>query len=116
MTRRAWLRLQDIAENIALIEQLLANRTVEDLERDRVVSAALERFLEIVSEASRHLPSVLTEAYPLIPWRRMADLGNVLRHAYGDADLALLWEISRSHLPALKTAVLDMMQRPDAGG
>ena len=57
------------------------------------MKAALERFLEIVSEASRHIPMELKAASPLIRWRRIADIGNHLRHAYQHVDVDILWGI-----------------------
>jgi uncharacterized protein with HEPN domain len=110
MTRRTRLRLQDIAENIEYIEDLLASTPFVELQQDRVASAALERFLELVSEAARHLPPDLTSRFPQVPWRKIADLGNVLRHAYQHTDPAILWDISQTHLPELKAALADMIQ------
>ena len=110
MARDARQRLQDIAENIEFIEKLLSRTTLTELQRDRISSAALERFLAIVSEASRHLPADLTHRFPQVPWRRIADLGNVLRHSYQHIDPGILWDISRTQLPALKAVVTEMIQ------
>lgn len=110
MARHARQRLQDVAENIDLIERLVSRTTLAELQRDRISSAALERFLEIVSEASRDLPPDLTERFPQVPWRKIADLGNVLRHAYQHIDPAILWDIGRDQLPALKAVVTEMIE------
>ncbi len=110
MARHARQRLQDIAENIAFIEHLVSHTTLAELQQDRISSAALERFLAIVSEASRHLPPDITHRFPQVPWRSIADLGNVLRHAYQHIDPGILWDISRTQLPALKAVVSEMIQ------
>jgi len=44
----------------------------------------MRRCLEIISEASRRLPSSLKERHPSIDWKRMAGAGNVYRHDYED--------------------------------
>ena len=54
MIKRIGRRLEDILTAIADIERLLAGMTFEALAADRFRQAAFERFLEIVSEASRH--------------------------------------------------------------
>lgn len=54
---------------------MLADRTIDDVRENEIAVAALERFLEVISEASRHLPAVMKDARPEIPWRRIADLG-----------------------------------------
>ena len=42
----------------------------------------VERGVEIISEASRHLPEDLKARHSEIPWRKVAGIGNVLRHDY----------------------------------
>lgn len=90
---RSRQRLNDIVDAIDQIEALLSSRDIVDVERDRVVRAAFERFLEIVSEASRHVPDGLKAEAFEVPWRRVADLGNHLRHAYQKVDAETLWNI-----------------------
>jgi len=82
MADRTERRLRDMLDAIEQIERMLAEKTLEDLNGDRYLRAAYERFLEILSEASRHVPPDLKDAFPDIPWRRIADIGNHLRHAY----------------------------------
>jgi uncharacterized protein with HEPN domain len=38
-----------------------------------------------------------------IPWRKIADIGNVLRHAY-DQIADVLWNVVRTHFPPLEAA------------
>ena len=79
MPRPVSARLDDINVRIAHIESLLADRTIDDVRKDQFAVAALERFLEVISEASRHLPDGMKDTRPEIPWRRIADLGNLIR-------------------------------------
>jgi uncharacterized protein with HEPN domain len=67
------------------IDSLVASISREEFANDRVRRLAVERLLEILSEASRHVPKTLQEASD-IPWRDIADLGNLLRHAYHRVD------------------------------
>lgn len=69
----------------------------------------MERELEIVSEASRHIPADLKDRYPAIAWRQVADLGNVLRHVYDHVAPRLIRTIIRDHLPILDAAVREML-------
>jgi uncharacterized protein with HEPN domain len=61
--------------------------------KDRVLRAAFERFLEILSEASRHIPAALKLREPETAWARIAAMGNHLRHAYHRVDAEILWQI-----------------------
>lgn len=110
MPSRAVFRLQDMREAIDEITSLMAGRTIDILYEDRIVRAAFERFLEILSEASRGVPMEWrSAAAPNIPWRRIADLGNHIRHAYHKLDAEILWNVYEDNLPELKAAVEVMM-------
>src|SRR5690349_14353144 len=72
----------DMLRAIDHVQQALAGKDQSALGADPILRAAVERFIEIVSEGSRHLPQEIIERYPEIPWRRVADIGNHLRHTY----------------------------------
>lgn len=60
----------------------LAHTFVEGLDYDRfrdnqLVIYAVTRALEIISEASRRLPTEVKARHPEIPWSDMAGAGNV---------------------------------------
>lgn len=82
----------------------------------------VERELEIISEASRHLTDAQKARFPEISWRRIADIGNVLRHLYDDVAPSLLWELVVRDLPPLKDVAVKLYvevkrpadPRPDA--
>ncbi|HWK46372.1 MAG TPA: HepT-like ribonuclease domain-containing protein [Stellaceae bacterium] len=71
-----------------------------DLDRRRIV----ERNVEIISEASRRLPDDLKDRHPEIPWKKVAGIGNVLRHDYENVVPDALWKLARDDLPALEKA------------
>jgi len=62
----------------------------------------IERGVEIVSEASRHLTAELKARNPDIPWAKVAGIGNVLRHDYGNIAAAIIWKLVRDDLPPLE--------------
>jgi uncharacterized protein with HEPN domain len=93
MADRALFRLKDIVDAVDQIEIALENKTFNDASSDRLLRAGFERFLEIISEASRHIPDELKADSPEIPWREVAAIGNHLRHAYHRVDFEILWQI-----------------------
>jgi uncharacterized protein with HEPN domain len=86
-------RLQDILEAIAAIAEYTAGKTFDDYAAARMLRDAVERNLERISEASRHLPKHLKARHSEIPWRKVADIGNILRHAYPIVDDSVVWEV-----------------------
>jgi uncharacterized protein with HEPN domain len=109
---RTVFRLRDIVDAIEQIEFLLGGRSLEDVASDRVARAAFERFLEILSEASRHIPQDMKESAPEIPWQDVAAIGNHLRHAYHRVDFEILWRIhDDGDLRALHVATLGFLAK-----
>jgi uncharacterized protein with HEPN domain len=53
------------------IRSLVQGRTLEAFAADRISRMAIERLLEIVSEASRYIPEEIKAKGNDIPWRRI---------------------------------------------
>lgn len=99
------LRVYDILEAARVLELHVLEFGIESVSADIEKRWIMERGLEIISEASRHLPVELKDANPSIQWQKMADLGNRLRHGYDRVDTALLWDIIENDVPVLVTAL-----------
>jgi uncharacterized protein with HEPN domain len=95
-------RLTDIVEAIELIRSDMAGVTLEAFEPDIRKRWLIERGIEIISEASRRLPDELKARHPDIPWRKVAGIGNVLRHNYEDIAAPVIWALVRDDLPPLE--------------
>lgn len=98
------LRLFDILDCIAGIDGALKDTTLDDLRSDIVRYRAVERWLEIISEASRHIEDELRAREPEVPWKQVANFGNFMRHGYEAIDPLIVWNIIRHDLPVLKAA------------
>jgi uncharacterized protein with HEPN domain len=97
-------RLTDIVEAIELIRNEMLGTTLESLESDKRKRWLLERGIEIISEASRHLNDDLKDRHPEIPWPKVAGIGNVLRHEYERVAHDVLWHVVHDDLPPLDKA------------
>ena len=76
--------------------------------------AAVERKLQIISEAAIRLGSVAEDRCPGLPWRDIRGMGNWLRHQYERIDLSVIWKTVQSDLPPLKAAVFRSLNPPAA--
>ena len=61
---------------------------------------AVQRGVEIISEASRHLTDEMKARHPEIPWQKVAAIGNVLRHNYENIAAPVIWKLAQTDLPA----------------
>jgi uncharacterized protein with HEPN domain len=109
LKRSVRLRLRDILEAIEGIEQTTAGMAFGEYEQSWQVRRAVERGVEIISEASRHVSDEMKLRYPHISWREIAGIGNLLRHEYGRIDNRIMWRAVQKYLPELKAVVLDML-------
>jgi uncharacterized protein with HEPN domain len=96
------LRLTDIIEAIELLTAELTGVSLAAFEPNKRKRWLVERGIEIVSEASRHLPADLKARHPQIPWPKVAGIGNVIRHDYERVAHDILWHVVRSDLPQLE--------------
>jgi uncharacterized protein with HEPN domain len=104
------VRLHDMVEAIEGIEGTAAGVTFAQHQQSWQVRWAVEAGVEIISEASRHLPEELKLRYPHVYWREIAGIGNLLRHEYGRTGDRIMWRVVQKYLPELKVAVLDMLE------
>ena len=105
--RSAVPRLADMVEAIERIRTVMAGVTLEAFEADWQKRWLVERGLEIVSEASRHLDDQVKARHPEIPWSKVAGIGNVLRHDYERIAADVLWKLLQDDLPILEKACQD---------
>jgi uncharacterized protein with HEPN domain len=96
------------------INQILEGKSRDDFAGDRLLRVATERLLEIISEASRHIPEDIKGREVEIPWQRVADLGNRLRHAYHRVDPDILWQIVKHDLAPLRAFAEKVIREEDS--
>jgi uncharacterized protein with HEPN domain len=96
MPRRQWkLRIRHILDAIAKIRVYTAGMSLATFSaNDLVVDAVLRNFM-VIGEATRHIPTYVTTAYPQIPWRLMQDMRNVVVHDYPNVSSRLSGKPSR---------------------
>ncbi|MBM3555708.1 MAG: DUF86 domain-containing protein [Alphaproteobacteria bacterium] len=97
-------RLDHILEAVANLKRVTAGRRMADLETDVDFGALVERYIERISEASRHVPAEMKAKHPEIDWQGIAGIGNILRHAYHLVDPNRLWKIVSGRLDQLQAA------------
>lgn len=99
------LALNDILEGIGKIEQFVRGYGLDDFAADEKTVAAVERKLQLITEAAVRLGDQAEVLCPEIAWRDIRGMGNWLRHQYDRVDLETVWNTVTDDLPRLKTAV-----------
>ena len=62
---------------------------------------ATVRNLELIGEATTHIPDIIRENNPQVPWRKIIATRNRLIHGYLGIDNDTLWSIIQTDIPSL---------------
>jgi len=114
MLRDYRLYLEDILEAIQKIDSYLHGISFAQFNEDNMRIDAVVRNLEIIGEATKHIPPTMREKYPEIEWRKIAGMRDVMAHGYFAVNLNIVWDVVQHKLPDLKDHVV-MLLREEAG-
>jgi uncharacterized protein with HEPN domain len=103
--------LLDILENIDAAREFAGSLSASEFSAERMRIYAAVRALEIVSEASRHIPDEIKARFPGINWRAIKAAGNVYRHVYSAVSSEVIWETIANDLPSLAAAISEELKR-----
>jgi uncharacterized protein with HEPN domain len=73
--------------------------------KDIKTKSAVERQLQIITEAAYRLGDEADTVCPGPDWKGFMGMGNLLRHAYHRIDDAIVWNTVKVELPALRKAI-----------
>ena len=107
------VRLRDILETIDAVSEMTAGVDFAGYCRDYKLRRAVERCVEIVSEASRGIPEELKHEFAEQPWPEIAAFGNLLRHSYDRIDDLIMWKIATRSLPELRPTIIAAIKRAE---
>lgn len=100
-------RIEHIIENIEYVEKIVDNATLEEIIGNFEKRLALERALEIIGEATKHISEeILHDKQNTSPWRKIIGLRNILSHEYFRMDYDVIYEISKKDIVPLKKEIL----------
>jgi uncharacterized protein with HEPN domain len=104
-------RLEDIRDNIDAALRFVADMTFEQFVDDQKTTYAVIRALEVISEASRHVPEEIKQRFPEAGWRDIAASGNIFRHFYQGVNLRVVWQTAQNDLAPLRRFVVAELAR-----
>ena len=103
------LSLTDIRDAISSIEQFTEGMDFEKFREDPKTIAAVERKLQVISEAAIRIGERAEALCPGLPWQNIRGIGNWLRHQYDRVDVETIWNTVERDLPPLKAGVLQSL-------
>jgi len=105
MKRSVADRISDIQQAIERCRQFATFSSSQDPIIQAMANYAIERNLEIIGEAAKHLPSELTNKAPQVEWNAIRGFRNVLAHEYFGIDARIIEAILATQLEELDNAL-----------
>jgi uncharacterized protein with HEPN domain len=93
--------------------EFVTGKRRDEWDADKVTRLAVERTVEIVGEAARHVSDRTRVNHPEIPWRQIVGLRHLLAHEYGQIDYARLFDTVIRDIPELIKNLVALLP-PDA--
>jgi uncharacterized protein with HEPN domain len=102
-------------EAIDHIESFLDGITFESYQSDLKTKSAVERQLQIITEATIRLGEDADIIAPGPDWEGFRRMGNLLRHAYHRIDDEIVWNTATDELPPMREIILKALGSDDPG-
>lgn len=83
------------------IGQHVANKSMVDLEQDRLLLGGVIRELLLIGEAANAVTSPSKAAISDIPWKKVIGMRNQLIHGYFDISYRIIWSTVIEDIPKL---------------
>lgn len=108
--------LWDMLAAAHAVEIFVRGRSVADYLADLMLRSAVERQIEIIGEAARHVSTAFQAAHADIPWRPIQAQRHVLAHDYGEIRHERIWRVATMNIPELIGRLEPLVPPPpDAG-
>jgi len=99
--RRDAAYLWDMLDAAQKVVEFTQGHTAKSLASDFKLRFAVERAMEIIGEAARHVSDGFRLLHPEIPWRQIIGQRNILIHEYGSIDYERVWRVAVEDMPKL---------------
>jgi uncharacterized protein with HEPN domain len=100
--------LDDILNACSEVAEFTRGMDFEEFVADKKTINSVIRSLEVLGEATKHIPASFRRKHPEIPWSKMAGMRDVLIHDYMGVDLKTVWNVVKERLPELVPLLADI--------
>ncbi|MBI4962297.1 MAG: DUF86 domain-containing protein [Desulfomonile tiedjei] len=111
MSRDSKLYLADILESCEKIKTYTSGLSLDQFSADTKTLDAVIRNLEIIGEASRHVPEELRARCAGVEWRKITAMRNMLIHEYFGVKIEIIWDAIQNKLPVLETQIQEILRQ-----
>jgi len=101
LSRKPEQRIDDIIECCEKILGFTSGMVQEQFVGEALVMDAVLRNIEVIGEATKHLPDDVRDRMPGIEWKKIAGMRDWIAHVYYRVDDDIVWDTIDTKLPEL---------------
>ena len=99
---RSWKPfVQDMLHAIKPIQRRTAGRSFEEFAADEDALEIVAWNFTVLGEASTHVPAIVIDTHPELPWADMRAMRNQVIHGYFRLNPKILWDTATAEIPTL---------------
>src|SRR5580698_1149999 len=102
--------MEDMLDALEKIEAFVGNIDLTAYRTDEKTKSAVERKIQVLTEAIIRLEDESPGEYPEIDQKGYRGMGNILRHSYHRVDDSIVWGTVKEDLPDLRVIVQDLLR------
>ena len=76
---------------------------------DKMLRYAVERRIEVIGEAARHISETFQANHSEISWPQIIGQRNILAHEYGEILVERIWRTAKQNIPELITLLSEVL-------
>jgi uncharacterized protein with HEPN domain len=84
----------DMLDSARTIHDFVTGISSHQYLQDKKLQLAVERGIEIIGEAARHVSETFRQAHLEVPWQGIIAQRNVLAHEYGEIKQDRIWKVA----------------------
>jgi uncharacterized protein with HEPN domain len=107
VSRRPEQRIDDVIECCEKILRFTSGMDQERLVEQELVMDAVLRNIEIIGEATKHIPDDVRARMPGIEWKKIAGMRDWISHTYYRVDDDIVWDAVATKVPELLRTLRD---------
>jgi len=111
MNRDISIYLKDILDNMEKAENFIKDIDYEGFVKDEKTQYAVVRCIEIIGEATKHIPASIKRRYPQIPWNDMAGMRDKVIHFYFGVNYQKVWKTIKEDIPGIKPLIIKVFEK-----
>jgi len=88
---------------------VLKDTSVEEFKNDRTSVLASVACIQILGEASNHLPAEIKDKFHEVPWAEIRGMRNRIAHEYFEIDEGIVWTTCKEDFPMLRPILVKIL-------